>query len=142
MCNPFPRISNSFPRIGQLVLSDCNSFPRIRQLNSRIANCLIRGNVLSWFSVRQLNSYIQDSPSRFCTKTSTTKAFVLTCKSNEIYCLDNEVYQFVSTIKFTAIHIILVVFKIIMSSGKYCLRTNARKIGVFFLLKTDVIWYQ
>ena len=32
--NPLSRISNSFPRIGQLVLSDCNSFPRIRQSNS------------------------------------------------------------------------------------------------------------
>ena len=38
LCNPFsrisysfPRISNSFPRIGQLVLSDCNSFFRIGQ---------------------------------------------------------------------------------------------------------------
>ena len=35
LCNPFSRISNSFPRNGQLVLSDCNSFPRIRQSNSR-----------------------------------------------------------------------------------------------------------
>ena len=46
MRNPFSRISNSFhrirqsvlsncnllPPIGQLVISDCNSFPRIRQL--------------------------------------------------------------------------------------------------------------
>lgn len=53
--------------------------------------------------------------------------------------MDNEVYQSVSAIKFTVIHIILVVFKIIMSLGKYFLRTNARKIGGFFLLKTDVI---
>ena len=42
--NSFPRIRqlvlsnrNSFPRIGQLVLSDCNSFPRIRQ--SVLSNC-------------------------------------------------------------------------------------------------------
>ena len=44
LCNPFSRISNSFPRIcysfpriGQLVLSDCNLFPRIRQ--SVLSNC-------------------------------------------------------------------------------------------------------
>ena len=30
LCNPFSRISNSFPRIGQLVLSNWNSFFRIR----------------------------------------------------------------------------------------------------------------
>ena len=33
----FVKLSNSFPRIGQLVLSDCNSFPRIRQ--SVLSNC-------------------------------------------------------------------------------------------------------
>ena len=37
LCNPFSRISNSFPRIGHLVLSDCNSFPRIRQFV--LSNC-------------------------------------------------------------------------------------------------------
>ena len=31
LCNPFLRISNSFPRNSKLVLSDWNSFPRIRQ---------------------------------------------------------------------------------------------------------------
>ena len=40
MSNSFPRISNAFPRIGQVVLSDCNSFPRI-------TDCPIRKNELS-----------------------------------------------------------------------------------------------
>ena len=55
-CNSFPRIRqsvlsncNSFPRIGQIVLSDCNSFPRIGQLVISDCNSFprIRQSVLS-----------------------------------------------------------------------------------------------
>ena len=55
LCNPFSRISNSFPRIGQLVLSDCNSFPRIRQYVFSNCNPLLElDNSFSRIAIRSL----------------------------------------------------------------------------------------
>ena len=31
LCNPFPRINNSFPQNGEIVLSDCKPFHRYGQ---------------------------------------------------------------------------------------------------------------